>query len=662
MDARIEKLFEPITIGGVEFPNRICWSAHSTHLGVDGLPSDRQVAYYEERARGGAGWIVVGGVVARAGDLWEQGFNVLSDKRAIPGFQRLTEAVHRHGSKASVQISHFGLGVPPNRPVPGPVYSPSNLPTALEGEIPKRVDEGDMEMFLDAQVKSVEVAVEGGFDGIELLWSFDTSIEQAFLSPRFNDREDEYGGSLDNRLKFPLRMIKAAREALGGRAVLGLKIVGDEMVDGGLGQEDIKQICRRIDELKLVDYFHICLGTRSNYQLMIPEMSYPAGFAAYLAAGVREVVSVPVVAVKRFDDPLLAGQVILDGEADVIAMARALIADPELPNKARVAELDTIRQCTSSNQECSRRAEEHIKLPMRCIQNPAVGFESTLGTQTLQPAEQRKRIIVIGGGPGGMRAAKVAAQRGHDVELYEAGDRLGGQVQSILQVNGRGGYESVIRYLEGEVQRRGVKVRLGEKATAEQIIAAKPDAVVVATGALPLKTGYSASTPAIKTMPGVDQDHVMTVDEVFAHPERLGQEVVLIDEFGQYEGQLTAEFIGQQGKHVTFVTRQAVAGAKVDGLSLADYATRLAEQGMTTHPNTGASAIDGHVVRATDLNGQDVEFPADTVVLSMGKLPNESLFLELSKALPEVHRVGDCVAPRMITDAIYEGNEAARAI
>ena len=262
-----------------------------------------------------------------------------------------------------------------------------------------------------------------------------------------------------------------------------------------------------------------------------------------------------------------------------------------------------------------------------------------------------------------MRAAKVTAQRGHDVHLYEAGDRLGGQVLSILKVSTRSGYESVIRYLEGEIQRRGVAVHLGEKATAESILAAAPDAVVVATGALPLKTGYSASTPHIKRMPGVDQDHILTVDEVFNHPDRLGQDVVLIDEFGQYEAQITAEYIGQLGKHVTFVTRHPYAGTKVDGLSLYDYGVRLAEHRMTTHPMTAVTSIDDHTVRASNLlSGADVELRADTVVLVMGKLPDESLYHELRGCVPALHRVGDCVAPRLITDAIYEGNQAGRAV
>jgi mycofactocin system FadH/OYE family oxidoreductase 2 len=663
MDPRLQHLFQPIQVGNTELPNRICWSAHSTHYASNGLPTDTQIAYYEERARGGAGWIVIGGSAAHISQLWEQGFNLVSDRRAIDGYRRLTGAVHSHGAKISTQIDTYGIGVPHSRPYPGPTYSPSNRLAAIEGEMPKMVDEADMRIFIDATVDGVEVAMEGGFDGVELLASFDTSLMQNFLSPRFNNRTDEYGGSLENRMRFPLRMLKNVRHAVGDRGFFGLKLIGDEMIEGGLEQDEIKEICRQINEAGLVDYFHICFGTRANFQLMMPDMTYPAGFAAYLAAGVREVVNVPVVAVKRFDDPLLASRVIADGQADIIGMTRALIADPDLPNKARDGRLDVIRQCTSSNQECGRRAEEHIKLPLRCIQNPAVGYEATLGPLTLRRAERKKRVVVVGGGPGGMRAAKIAAQRGHDVQLFDRGEQLGGQVLNILKVPSRSGYESVIRYLAGEVERRGVKVHLNHEATAESIVALEPDAVVVATGARPLATGYSPAIPQIERMPGVDQHHVLTVFDVFSDPARVGQEVVLIDELAQYEALVTAEFIANLGRKLTFVTRHRAAGAKVDGTSLVEYATRLSDHAVRYQVNTAVTEIDGHTVRGSELlNGDPFERHADTVVLVMGKLPEDSIYHELRDRIPELHRVGDCVAPRQITEAIFEGNLAARQI
>lgn len=663
MDPRVQQLFEPIMVGPVELPNRICWSAHSTHFAKDALPSDTQIAYYAERARGGAGWIVIGSTVVHESQLWEQGFNLINDPRAKEGYRKLTDAVHSHGAKVSTQMDFFGIGVPPNRMFDGPTYSPSGRIAAIDGEIPKQMDEDDMQMVVDATAAGCQVAMEVGFDGVEIMASFDTSIIQNFLTPRFNNRTDEYGGSLENRMRFPLRILRAAREAIGDRGFFGLKIIGDEMIEGGLDQEEVKEICRRFDEENLVDYFHLCFGTRANFELMLPDMVYPAGFAAYLAAGVREVVKVPVVAVKRIDDPILAGQIITDGQADIIAMARALIADPDLPNKAKEGRLDEIRQCTSSNQECGRRAEETIKTPLRCIQNPAVGQEATLSVTKRQRAETPKNVVVVGGGPGGMRAAKIAAERGHHVQLFEKGTRLGGEVLHMLKVPTRAGYESVIRYLIGEVDRRGVKLNLGQEMTAESIKALNPDVVILATGSKPVKTGFTSLRPNVEKLPGVDQDHVITVPDVFANPDAVGQEVVLIDELGSYEAQLTAEYLCNLGRTVTMVTPQASPGAKLDGTSRAEYQSRLLALGLRNEVSTSVEEIDGHIVRGTEfVNGDTFEKRADTVVLAMDKAANDDLYKELRSEFPEVYLVGDAVAPRTITQAIFEGNKVAVAI
>jgi 2,4-dienoyl-CoA reductase-like NADH-dependent reductase (Old Yellow Enzyme family)/thioredoxin reductase len=663
MDPRVQLLFDPIKVGPIELPNRICWSAHSTHFAKDGLPSDTQVAYYAERARGGAGWIVIGATVVHESQIWEQGFNLINDPRAVNGYKRLTAAIHAHGAKVSTQMDFFGIGVPATRMFDGATYSPSGRIAAIEGEIPKRMDEDDMQMVVDATSAGCHVAMEVGFDGVEIMSSFDTSIIQNFLTPRFNDRTDEYGGSLENRMRFPLRILRAAREAIGDRGMFGLKIIGDEMIEGGLDQADIQEICRIIDAENLVDYFHVCFGTRANFELMLPDMVYPAGFASYLAAGVREVVKVPVVAVKRIDDPIVAGQIIADGQADIVALARALIADPDLPNKTREGRLEEIRQCTSSNQECGRRAEEHVKAPLRCIQNPAVGQEATLGLTVRGVTTTPKHVVVVGGGPGGMRAAKIAAERGHRVELFEKGPRLGGEVLKMLKVPARAGYESVIRYLIGEVDRRGVGLHLGQEVTAESIKALSPDVVILATGSKPVRTGFSSLRPAVQTMPGVEQEHVITIPDVFENPDAIGQEVVVLDELGSYEAQLTAEFIANLGRNVTLVTPHSMPGAKLDGTSRAEYQSRLRGLGLRNQLNTMVEEIDGHTVRGSEfVNGDAFEKYADTIVLAMDKAANDDLYRLLHGDLPEVYVVGDAVAPRTITQAIYEGNKVAISI
>jgi pyruvate/2-oxoglutarate dehydrogenase complex dihydrolipoamide dehydrogenase (E3) component len=283
-------------------------------------------------------------------------------------------------------------------------------------------------------------------------------------------------------------------------------------------------------------------------------------------------------------------------------------------------------------------------------------MERVLGRNTLGRVAQAKSVVVVGGGPAGMRAAKVAAQRGHRVRLYEKGERLGGQVLSILEVPSRSGYESIIRYLIGELDRRRVDVQLGVEATVE-------DSVIVATGALGLKTGYSPALQSVARMPGADQDHVLTVFDVFSDPGGLGQTVLLVDDFGQYEGMITAEHLARLGKRVIHVTRNPYVGVRVDGMSLTDYGIRLAEYDYRSVPQMAVTQIDGKVVRgASQLDGAPWSQEADNVVLLMGKLPNEQLFHQLRTAGGDVRRVGDCLAPRNITDAIFEGNAAGREI
>ena len=662
MSAQFEYLFTPLEIGPITVKNRICYSAHSNFFATDNLPSERQAYYFAERAKGGVGWIVVGGSAAHPSSAEDYGFNLVSDERSVPGYRRLTEMVHEHGTAISTQIDLYGKAVPYPRPDPGPLLSASSLPNLVFGESTKAVEREDMEMLIDATVRGVEVAKEGGFDGVELLASLDWSLLEDFLSPRYNKRSDEYGGSLENRLRFPLEMLARVRGALGREHCLGLKLIADELAEGGLGQDELTEIAKRFADSGLIDYLHVCLGTDVSYELIIPEMSYPAGFASPYAAAVREVVDIPVVAIKRINDPIVAERILADGHADVVGMTRALIVDPELPKKAEEGRLDSIRQCTGSNQECVFRVQPHTKVPLRCVHNPAVGYEKTLGAGTLVGAERTKKVVVVGGGPGGMRAAKVAAQRGHDVHLFEKCDELGGQVRSILNVDSRNDYESVIRYLIGEIDRRGVNVHLGEEVSAAEVLDLRPDAVIAACGARVWKSGWSAAIPHVHRMPGVDESHVIDSLEVFDQAA-LGHRIVVIDELGDNEGSMVAEWLADQGKEVTMVSRLEYVGRRMEGMAHISQMQRLVERGVALVPMTLVTSVAGRAVRGQHvLTGVEYSQETDNVVLVMGKQPNDALYVELKGKVREIYRVGDCVAPRRITDAIYEGNLVGRKL
>lgn len=659
MSTAFPHLFSPMSIGPMTIPNRICFSAHTSHLVEDGLPTEKQAQYYAERAKGGAGWIVIGGSVVHD-SCWSHPQLNLVQEAAIPGYRRIVDLVHAHGAKISTQLDLYGSAVGYPRAGRGPLLSPSGIADVGGLEVPKIIDETDMAELIDATAEGARIAKESGFDGVELLASMGFSLIQSFLSPRTNRRQDEYGGSLENRLRFPLRLITRVREVIGSEMCFGIKLAGDEMVDIGLAQEDVQEIAVILANTGLIDYLHICVGTMTDTSTIVPEMSFPPGFATYLAAGVREKVDIPVIAVKRINDPVQAEQIIADGEADVVAMVRALLSDPELPNKAREGRLREIRQCTASNQECAGRSWRWF--PMSCIHNPAVGREAEFGIGTLTLAERPKDVVVVGGGPGGMKVAEVAAERGHRVRLFEAEQELGGQVRWMNSVNSRKDYESITRYLTNRIEDLGVEVHLGTRLDAEAIRQLGADAVVLATGALGLRTGYNAYLPTQVTMPGVEQDNVLTVFDVFEDMERLGDRVLVIDEFSDAEGAMIAERIADTGRTVEMVGRMAHPASMINGEDIGVALGRLTERGVTMTGFTAVLGIDGTQVSGrNEVTGADWSGEFDTVVLHMGKRPNDALWNDLA-GLPGLHRVGDCVAPRRVTDAIFEANKLARAL
>jgi 2,4-dienoyl-CoA reductase-like NADH-dependent reductase (Old Yellow Enzyme family)/thioredoxin reductase len=654
---QFEHLFMPIRVGPVEMPNRICFSAHSSNLAENTLPTDRQTAYFAERAKGGAGWIVIGASQPSIDGMVLSQYNNVSDERAIPLYRELTDTVHGAGAKITTQVDNYGRAAWYPRVGRAPLLAPSPL-AEVGGETPKEIDEDDMDKLVADTRKAIQVAKESGFDGIEFLSSMGSALLQQFLSPLTNHRDDEYGGSFENRLRFPLRLIREARSELGRDHCLGIKLSGDELFEGGLTQEDMKAIAVEIEKTGCVDYIHACIGSGNSKPVAIPEMSYPAGFAAYLSAGIREVVKIPVVAIKRINDPLLGERLLAAGQADIIGMTRALIADPELPNKARKGRLDEIRQCTYSNQECVQRP--FAALPIACIHNPAVGEERTLGIGTLRKTADRRKVAVIGGGVAGMKTAETAAARGHEVSLFERESELGGQVRWIASINSRKDYESITRFLIGQIKRLRVDVHLDHQISADDVVSGY-DAVVVATGALPLKTGFTSSH-AQRSMLGVDQDNVFTVFDVFNEDSgRIGDRVLVIDDFGEPEALMVSEHLADQGKKVEIVTQLKYVGMKVDNYSWRTYMERLVERGVKLTPMTHITHIDRHVARGANYGGE-YQREIDSVLLIMGKKANNGLYQDLKGKIGELHHVGDCVAPRRVTDAIWEGNQVGRAL
>jgi 2,4-dienoyl-CoA reductase-like NADH-dependent reductase (Old Yellow Enzyme family) len=662
-------LFQPLRVGPVELRNRLIFGAHFTMFtepnpvwGEPGFYGRRYGRYLADRAEGGVAVVIAGETAVAPNTAYKMPNNANGwDPACVPHYQSLTSQVHEHGALAFIQLTHSGammLGNWSKQVAVGPSPSPDYF------ETPREMDRRDIAEAVDYHVRCAENAVGGGFDGIEIQSAHGYLLHQ-FLSPKFNHRTDEYGGRLEHRMRFGVEVVRAVRDAVGDRVAVGIRLAGDdEQHHGmpGLTADDCAEIAARYDDLGIVDFLNVSVGiggigmVRTNYA--------PHGFGVYAAHKVRDRVrDTPVFTVHRILTPDEAEGIIERGEADGITLVRALIADAEWVNKAREGRDDEIRRCTGINQSCYGNLLQ--SMPMNCVQNPAVGREDDLGLGTLAPASRTKRVVVVGGGPGGLEAAHVAAARGHDVTLLERRDDLGGAVCLAAELPGREEIWEIARWRIGECERRGVDVRTGVDADVETVLGLAPDAVVVATGGRATKLGRSAYHPI--PVPGSEQewvlDHVDALRRVLDDDGALGRSVVLLDAVGHCEAIGLGELLASRGVAATCVTTLPVPLA-LDGETQAAILPRAVQAGMVWRPSTAMVAIGDHEVTLLDVLSQQAETltGVDTVVIRTTGLPEDALYRELDGQVPEVSLVGDARAVRPVDRAVYDGHVAARAL
>ena len=659
-------LFSPIQVNGMALKNRVVMTA--MHLGYtpEGEVTDRLVRFYAERAKGGAGLIIVGGCpIDEYGGM--VGMVGISEQKHIPGLQRLTRAVHTFETKVAAQLYQAGRYTHSAMIGGRKPFSASAVRSKLTGETPRALELGEIpgvqEKFAEAAVR----AVESGFDAVEILGSAGYLISQ-FFSPLTNLREDGYGGSLEKRMRFGVEVVKKVRKAVGPTYPIIMRLAGNDFMEGSNTNAEAALFAKELEKAG-VDLFDVTGGW---HETRIPQLTMfvPRRAFTYLAQGIKRAVSVPVIASNRINDPHVGEEILRCGEADMVTMARGLLADPDLPEKARRGEADQVFRCVACNQGCF----DHIFSfrSVACLVNPRAGREEEL---MVTPCARPKNVLVVGGGPAGMKAACVAAERGHRVTLVEKGNRLGGQLLLNARIPGRTEMLSVVEDLESNLKRLPLEILLSEEATVSFVKERNPDALILATGASPLRPD----------IPGIDQEHVLMAWDVLSGAKTAGQSVVVIG--GNAVGLETALFLAHQGtippevlhflmahraetpetleklisrgnKEVCVVEMTAKAGVDIGPSTRWTVFSELKRLGVKVLTGAKAVEIAEQGVKIESAQGT-ARIPADSVVIAAGSKSENGLAEGLAGMIPELHTIGDAKEPRNAMEAIREGFLAA---
>ena len=667
LSAKTDPLLQPFRLKHLVLKNRIVSTSHASMLDDNGLPLERYQSYHEEKAKGGIAMTMIGGSAMTSADSsWGGGQLDLSNDRIIPHLQQLSERIHRHGAAVMTQVSHLGRRATAYSGNWLPALAPSRIRETRNRNFPKEMDLADIERVIREYAEAAVRAMEGGLDGVQTLTG--GHLIGQFLSPLTNCRIDAFGGSTENRARFGIMVHEAIRKAVGDQAVVGIRFIINEATEGGLSFEESVKMAELLQSEGTLDYFDAIFG-RMDTDLALSEHNMPGLFqksAPYLAevARFRACTTLPLIHAGGIRDVATARHAVRENVVDLVGMTRAHIADPYIVSKIERGEEDRIRPCVGASHCLYKKAH--------CIHNPASAHE-TVWPHIIEPAETRKKVVVVGGGPGGLEAARVSAERGHDVVLMEAAPRLGGQLLIATAASDRKDLMSIVTWRESELARLGVDMRTNTYADSPAVLAKNPDVVIVATGGIP-------DTEWLEGAELCD-----TVWDVLSGQVPVMQDILVYDGTGRQAAPSCALDLARKGMKVSIATPDEALAVEMPYQDKTGFRKLAAELEIETRVEVRLAKVirQGDGLLATfrhELTGRESTHVALQVIIENGTVPMEEIYLDLkgqSKNLgvtdlryitgqtreveernPDggfiLHRIGDAVASRDVYSAIYE--------
>ncbi len=647
-------LLSPFQIGGMKLKNRFIFLPHLTGYAYDhgygatGLFSERNVLHYVERAKGGAAAVTISQNVDPYYQMSNQ-YPLGADERNRDNFKRLADEAHRYDCRVITQLNQGGHDTLLNPPYM--LIAPTQKPDPGSHFMAKEIEKEDMDMIKDYYVRSAVFQQGLGWDAVELKIAHD-GLLRTFASPYFNLREDEYGGSYENRMRYPLEVIAAIRAGVGPEYPIGIRLCMDEFVPFGYSMSYGLRMAKTLEEHG-VDYISVDAGVNSgSWYMQIPPSAVPLGYAVYLGAALKKAVDIPIIAACRINDPVQAETVLEESTADLVGMCRQLLCDPETPNKTMEGRLDDIRHCIACNDGCVGKDGIFVE----CIQNPAVGREKFFGTGTLKQAKERKTCMVVGAGVAGLKAAELLARRGHAIQVYEKTDKVGGQILLAEKIPTKNEMEEVYRYLKIQLRELGVPIHYGVEADMALVLRENPDVVITATGSYPLMPEWKGA--------GQSAVRITDVRSALQNVELIGEHVLVFDDNGFWQGGGFADYCLALGARVTVVTPDFFVGTLIEDSANVLLNQRLGEGGARVIPSANIAALQGGdvVIEHNFSKQREALTGIDTLVVCGKSLSDNRLYKQLKQTGREVYAVGDCLAPRAIEQAIMDCELLARKI